>query len=262
MIVEGHDAEPSVGGLVQAFERVEAQLCRVESLGTEHVTGGRAHDVRQVRHRRVELRVLDVPAGAGAPANEERHEDRGRAEQPVARVLVADRRQRRVELPRDLVGDADVTGHHRREALPLAVRTARSPSGRVQVHDARVDRMHARPVEPEPLGGAGSQVVVHDVGPLEQLLDRRPELRILQVGRERPLAGLRGEERPLDAAQRVAARGLELDHVGAEVGEQPRRVRPRVVRPEVEHLDPVEQRPTVRNLAPHLRREAASSAVC
>ena len=97
--------------------------------------------------------------------------------------------------------------------------------------------------------------MVHDVGPGEQALDRRAQLRVLHVGGQRSLARLRGEERALEAAQRIATRRLEFDHVGAEIGEQPRRVRPRVVRAEVEHPDPVEQRPGIRLPTPNLRRQ-------
>ncbi len=46
----------------------------------------------------------------------------------------------------------------------------------------------------------------------------------------------------VDPAELVAVGRFELDHVGAEIGEQPRRVRARVVRAEVEDAQPVEQR--------------------
>ena len=101
---------------------------------------------------------------------------------------------------------------------------------------------HLVRAEAEPLGRARTHVVVHHVCPCEETLHRSLQLGVLEVGGERPLARLRGEERPLDAAQRVARDRLDLDHVGAEVGEDPRGIGPGVERAQVEDVQVVQQR--------------------
>ena len=241
-VVGRNDAEPSVGGLVEPLERSGAVLQRIEQAGADHGAVGAPHRVRHVGHGRVELRVLDQLSVPGLPAVEEGHEHRDRAEQPVPGVFVPGGPDRRIVLARALEADPCVARHHRGEALALHVGTARAPSGRVEVDERRVHGAGLVVAEPQPFRRARPQVVVHDVGPLEQAVHRGREVVVLQVGGDRPLAGLRGEEGPFDAAQRIARHRFELDHVGAEVGEQTRRVRPGVERTEVEDLDAVEER--------------------
>ena len=88
----------------------------------------RPHHVRHHAHRRVHLGVLTRDRHAGRAPIDERDEHRDRAEQTVAGIFVAGRRHRLVERAGHLVRRTDVTGEHRREALPQPVRTARSPT--------------------------------------------------------------------------------------------------------------------------------------
>jgi hypothetical protein len=63
----------------------------------------------------------------------------------------------------------------------------------------------------------------------------------LEVGGNGPLARLRRAEHDRDAAQGVAGDRLKLHDVGAEVGEESRRVRTGVERAEVEDPHAVQQ---------------------
>ena len=69
----------------------------------------------------------------------------------------------------------------------------------------------------------------------------RPGVR-LEVDRDRALAARGGVERLGRGSERVAVERFELDHVGAQIGEQPARVRPGEVQPEVEHLQLLQRR--------------------
>ena len=229
----GDEAEPPVTCRVQALERPGAVLHDVEPAGAHRGAVGHPHDVGEVRHRRVQLRVLDHLADARAPPLDQGHEHADGSEQTVPRILVADRRHGLVELTGHLVRDADVAREHRGEALAESVRAGRPPAGCVEVDDPRVDGPHRVVVEAEALGRARPQVVVDDVGPPEEGLDRGAELGVLGVGGEAALARLRGEERVVHPSQLIAGRRLELDDIRPVVREEPGRVRPGVVGPEV-----------------------------
>ena len=92
---------------------------------------------------------------------------------------------------------------------------------RVQVDDPRVARPRLLEPHAEPLGGARPHVVGDRVRPAQQPIQGRGESRVLEVERDAALARLRAAEWPRDAAQLVTERGLELDDVGPQVGEQP-----------------------------------------
>ena len=102
------------------------------------------------------------------------------------------------------------------------------------VDDARVGRRHRVVVEPEAGQPAGAEVLQQDVGPAGQLAGQRGVLLVLEVERDRALVAVDAEVVGRDAvpdrrhpgAGVVAARALHLDHLGAEVGQQHRRVRP------------------------------------
>jgi hypothetical protein len=119
-------ADPSVGGLVEPLERAESILHRVESAGAQDLAGlpDAPDDVRQMEHRRVQLRILDVqPLGVVASVQQAHHDARG-TEQAVAGVFVAGRGKGLVALPGGFERDTDEAGHHRCEALAQHVRTA------------------------------------------------------------------------------------------------------------------------------------------
>ena len=81
--------------------------------------------------------------------------------------------------------------------------------------------------EAEPLRRAGGEVLHQDVGAIDELPEDRPCLRVLEVEGHallRPVAPEEVRRLPVDAlvvgAREVAAaRALDLDHPGAEVGE-------------------------------------------
>ena len=64
----------------------------------------------------------------------------------------------------------------------------------------------------------------------------------LEIDRDRTLAARGGVERLGRGSERVTVERFELDDVGAQVREQPARVRPGEVQPEVEHLQTLQRR--------------------
>jgi hypothetical protein len=62
--------------------------------------------------------------------------------------------------------------------------------------------------------------VVDDVGPPDQRVASLGECRILQVQRDRPLAGVGRPIHDGESAQRISPDRLQLDDVGAEIREQ------------------------------------------
>ena len=71
----------------------------------------------------------------------------------------------------------------------------------------------------EPVGDAGSHVLHEDVPARRERLDDRAALRRLEVQRDRALAAVPAEEAG-ELAEAVAFERLDLDHVGAHVGQK------------------------------------------
>jgi hypothetical protein len=83
-------------------------------------------------------------------------------------------------------------------------------------------------VEPEPLHHAGPEILHHEIGVGDQALDDVDGRGLLEIEHEAPLARIElpevaahpvAQRRP--GAHQLAVRGLDLHHVGAEVGQQP-----------------------------------------
>jgi hypothetical protein len=97
------------------------------------------------------------------------------------------------------------------------------------VDQARVEGVQLVPAEPQLLDSAGRHVLDEDVRLLRHFLDEREAARRLQVHRHRLLVGVVDHEiigvRPgfragaEDAARLAAFRVLDLDHLGAELGQ-------------------------------------------
>ena len=114
------------------------------------------------------------------------------------------------------------------EGLVLAIRPVRPEAFDAGQHDARVDLGEFVVAQTEALQGVGGEVLGDDVGVLEQVEEDGLALGVFQVEGDRPLVGVEQEEvvgvdagpaRP-GAAAGVAALGLlDLDDLGAEVGE-------------------------------------------
>jgi hypothetical protein len=95
------------------------------------------------------------------------------------------------------------------------------------VHDARAQRLEPRAVEAHRGDHAGTEVVDHDVGGRDQPLERPLAGIGSQVEDRRALVAVERREVPREAlddralgAHRIALGWLDLDDVGAEVGEE------------------------------------------
>ena len=103
-----------------------------------------------------------------------------------------------------------------KESLERAIDEARIFSRQISIAGA------------EPLHGAGRVVFEHHVGGLRQAMEQRAPLVGLQIDREAALVAVEGRKEPrgetIKPAGVIAGHRLDLDHVGAEVGEdEPRR---------------------------------------
>jgi hypothetical protein len=102
-------------------------------------------------------------------------------------------------------------------------------------------------VQPEPLHHTGSEALDQDVRRLEELPADLPAALVLEVEGDAPLAPVQSPEEGLEDARGVAPlRPLDEDHVGAQVGEQHRAVRARVLLRETDDADPGEEARHVR----------------
>jgi hypothetical protein len=139
---------------------------------------------------------------------------------------------RTVGLADELAHAAERLGHRGEPGTPrhrarLAVR--RDPRD----DELRVDPGQRRRVEAPPVERAGAEVLQQRVGAREQREDGVAALRLLEVQRDRALAAVDGAEQhrgvpgvQAPVAELVAgARSLDLDDLGAEVGEQAARRR-------------------------------------
>jgi hypothetical protein len=103
----------------------------------------------------------------------------------------------------------------------------------------RVGRAHRLGAQAEPVHHAGTEVLDDHVGRLDQPPRRLAALVLLQVEHDAALAAVPdGVCRRLHARP---ARRVDADHVGALVGEQHRRQRPRDVLAEIDHPYAVER---------------------
>ena len=172
---------------------------------------------------------------AGALAVAQRLDDGGGRDDPVAGVAVGrhlpDRRRAVVRAAR-LVrragqGVAHLVVARQRRARPVALEAAG-----VAVDDRRVDRPRLLVADAEALGDAGAHVVVDDVRPLDQAAGDLLALRVLEVEGERLLAVARAD---VDGVGEVEVARRDLEHRGAEVGQDLRTERPGDGETEVEH---------------------------
>ncbi len=125
-------------------------------------------------------------------------------------------------------------------------------------HEPRMRCVHVVPVEPEPRGPLAREVVQRDVGPTQEPCARREPLGALEVDDDRALAAVQRHEVAADAGRdrhhvsvAVAGGRLDLDDVGAEVGEEDAAQRPRDVLRVLDHAHAFEGE---RHLNPSPRR--------
>ena len=121
-------------------------------------------------------------------------------------------------MPGELLHAAGLRGDEDRVGRVLGVRAARAPRGDPAVDQRRVDRVQRRVVDPQP-GNLGSAVRYDDgVGPTDERDEALTVPGVLEVQRHAALAAQPHRGGGVGAA-RVAAGGLDLDDIGAVVGE-------------------------------------------
>jgi hypothetical protein len=184
----------------------------------------RALEIHHVDHR-LQERGLHPLALAGRLALEQRHGHPIGREDAAAEVGDRDADAKRA-VARD-AGDRHQPAHALRDLVESG--PARVGAGLAEARDARVDqaRIDLRErlvVDAEAVLHVGTEVLQQHVGLLDQLLQHRDALRLLQVERDRALVPVRVlVVRAFLAAERVVAAHavghLHLDHVGAPVGE-------------------------------------------
>ncbi|ABA53072.1 hypothetical protein BURPS1710b_A1263 [Burkholderia pseudomallei 1710b] len=231
------------------------------------VAGARRHDSRLVVARdlraergehRLDDREIDDLAAPRALARLERRERRERGVQPRDRVGERKRRQQRraARLARDGREPAHRLGE-RAEARPARIRAELPEARHAHQHEARVERRQHVVAEPPALQRAGTEVLDDDVRRRRELAKQPLTVRVPEVERHRALVARDHlpPERHVVAPRAVLAGGvarrmLDLDHVGAVIGEHRRRERAGEQRRRVDHANAVERRRGARVRSP------------
>jgi hypothetical protein len=183
-------------------------------------------------HRDVEHRQIDALAAAGALALEQGAGER-KGGHRAGRVI--DRRRAeldRVDLRRS--GRRHQPGRRLDHVIIGGLPAARPvPAERRDraVDEARIDRRHRLPTEPQRIESAGTIILDHDVALRDQPLQDRAAGLVLQIESQRALVRglgqvLRAHAAAVEGAVAAAAAGLiglqgmlDLDHLGAEQAE-------------------------------------------
>ena len=199
----------------------------------------RAH---QVEHRLQQVDVDDL--AAAAVQGDHRGERRGEP-----RRLVGQRHRRQQRLAVRLAVDRGEPAHRlgdRREPGPPGVRAVLAEPRDPRDHEPRVAGVQHVGAEPEPLQPPGPEVLDEHGGVGDEAEQDVAVGVVLEVEHDRALAAVGQLEpqalavalvAPRHRAQAVAVGALDLDHVGAEVGEVARAVRSGDHRRQVEHAD-------------------------
>ena len=206
------------------------------------------------RNQRLDLRQLDQLSAPGAFALAHRHHQREHAMQSADRI--AQRVAERVTLPVAVVVTRQSRhSRHRLDCVAVAARVAFgtvAPERRHRDHDEpRIDRAHRFVAEPEPIHHAGTEILDQDVGDLDQPFQDFDSARAREIERDAPLAAIGGIEdrgaldrlhlrrrhRERTAPPVEVMRVLDLDHVGAHLGEHLADQRPRPSHRDVEHAN-------------------------
>ena len=141
-----------------------------------------------------------------------------------------------------LPGDRHQPAHALRdliEAGPLGVGSALAETGNAGIDDARVELRERLVVDAQPFLHAGAEILDDDVGLFDHPLEGREAFRRLEIERHAALVAVQVLEigtfaRPPHAFL-VARRLLDLDDVGAPIGELARAGRARPDAREIEH---------------------------
>ena len=128
-------------------------------------------------------------------------------------------------------------------ARPVAIGAGLAEARYRAIDDARIDGPHGLVIDAEPVFHAGAVVLDDDIGVLRHRQEYLAALVGLEVQRHRPLVAmevLEVEAMALAGHHRsriLSGRRLDLDHIGAPVGELAHGRRPRAGTSEVEDLD-------------------------
>ena len=176
----------------------------------------------------------------GFLAFEQRDQDAERREQPGAEIGDRNADAHR-PLPRQ-AGDRHQPAHALRdliEARPVGIGAVLAEAGNAGIDDARIDLGERLVVDAEPLLHVGAEILHHDVGLLDHALERGEPFGRLQIERHAALVAVQVLKVAAlaRAAHRLfhARRRLDLDDIGAPVGELAHAGRARPHAGEIEH---------------------------
>jgi hypothetical protein len=198
---------------------------------------------------RLEHAEVDVLTGPGLVTQSQRGQDRDRAVQPGQHVGEGER-----DIPRRVPAEVGLASDQARLGMddgrvgsPPGVGPFLAETGDGQHHQPRVDRGQHAPARAEPVQDPGPEVLHHHIAGGGQVEQPADVAGLVQVQQDRALARVDMRVQPGAAADHLAvrlrhvrARQFGLDHVGAEVGQDPARERPGHRPREVEHAQPVE----------------------
>ena len=219
------ERHPAVRAAVRAVADEPARERRAAAL-RRRAAGQQARGIhRQPRQRAVGHRDVDELARAGGIALAQRRQDAERGHQRAA-AEVGDLAGRLDGRPVRVAGQAEQPDPREvvrvvpgpcgeRPVLPIARDRA--------VDEPRVLLAQALVADPEAVHHAGPEGLEHHVGVERHAQERVAPPRVLEVDADGALAAVeRVEGRRVGAHVVTRARVLDLDHVGAEVGEQQR----------------------------------------
>ena len=235
--VDRGDAQPTVGGLVQAVARVPPELHGVErrTRAVAAAVGCTPRD-RRVEQLRIHDRRVDELALPGAVPVVQGLHDGDRRQEAVAGVAERhDRPERDAVVVQPAVepvgaGERGTGLVVARQSFAFAVF---EPAG-VAVDDVGFDRLDALVVDAETDRRVVAHVVLYDVGRLDQLAQDRHRVGVLQVHRDAALPAV-AAHRDVRAHPVAVVERIDLDHVGTEVGQHHRSPRAGDREAEVEH---------------------------
>jgi hypothetical protein len=237
---------PSVGG---DEDRAAGRGPHLATCGPDRVLVDAVVGVVVSSEHRLEHAEIDVLTGPGAVAQPQCRQDRDGAVQPGQRVGEGERDIcRRVAAEVGLAPDqSGFSVNDRRVGRPFGIMTVLTETGDGQHYEPRIDGGQRGPAGPEPVEDPRPEVLHQHVaggGQVEQPVDVAGPV---QVEHDRALARVELRVQPGTAADHLAVRLRDvragqfgLDHIGAEVGQDPAGERAGHRPRQVEHAQPVE----------------------
>ena len=234
--------------LVIACTRVDAprRVRRVDALGiswAEERLG--SEPAGELCEDRLGLRHVDPRAASRAPARDQRSHRRHRRDARSEMVGVNHRRVAEAVGIVRVAPQAGEPGHtpdERAVAHPAAPRAPRPECARADDDEPRVDRVQHLGAEPKFLERARLEVREQDVRLLDEPQNDADAVGAAQVDAEAAASTMPDRKMHRRDARAVGKRAaLQLDHVGAELAEQPRHLGAVDDHAEVEDADPLER---------------------